>query len=96
MESSTFLKSPRNQRYLLWVSGFVLAAGIAAVLIVFLRNTGHSEVAPITNKPVDVVKKPTKTPLEPAARLVAGRFILTAVQRKHLDEAWKIGTVEYV
>ena len=33
MESSTFnLKSPRNQRYLLWASGFILAAGIAAVV----------------------------------------------------------------
>ena len=91
MESSTFnLKSPRNQRYLLWISGFVLAAGIAAVLIVFLRNTGHSEVAPKTNTPVDVVKKPKTTPLEPAARVVAGRFILTAVQRKDLGEAWKL------
>jgi hypothetical protein len=91
VESSTFnLKSPRNQRYLLWISGFVLAAGIAAVLIVFLRNTGHSESAPFTTKPVDTVTTPKKVTLEPAARVVAGRFILTAVQRKHLDEAWKL------
>jgi hypothetical protein len=84
------VKSPRNQRYLLWISGFVLAAGIAAVLIVFLRNTGHSESAPFTNKPVDTVTTPTKVKLEPAARVVAGRFILTAVQRKDLAEAWKL------
>jgi len=91
VESSTFnLKSPRNQRYLLWISGFILAAGIAAVLIVFLRNTGHSEVAPKTNQPVDTVTTPKKVTLEPAARLVAGRFILTAVQRKDLAEAWKL------
>jgi hypothetical protein len=91
VESSTFsLKSPRTQRYLLGLSGLVLAAGIAAVLIVFLRNTGNSEVAPFTNKPVDVVKTPKKVPLEPAARVVAGRFILTAVQRKNLAEAWTI------
>lgn len=91
MESSTMnVKSPRNQRYLLWISGFILAAGIAAVLIVFLRNTGHSESAPFTNKPVDTVTTPTKVKLEPAAREVAGRFILTAVQRKGLDEAWKL------
>lgn len=81
---------PRNQRYLLWASGLVLAAGIAAVLIVFLGNTGHSESAPFTTKPVDTVTTPAKTKLEPAAREVAGRFILTAVQRKHLDEAWKL------
>jgi hypothetical protein len=91
VESSTFnLKSPRNQRYLLWISGFVLAAGIAAVLIVFLRDTGHSESAPFTNKPVDTVTTPKKVTLEPAARVVAGRFILTAVQRKNLAEAWKL------
>jgi hypothetical protein len=29
-------------------------------------------------------------PLERAARLVAGRFVLTAVQRKNLGEAWKL------
>jgi hypothetical protein len=85
------LKSPRNQRYLLWLSGFILAAGIAAVLIVFLRNTGHSEVAPFTKTPVQKVAKPAKTvPLEQAERDVAGRFILTAVQRKKLDEAWAL------
>ena len=29
-------------------------------------------------------------PLSSSARKVAGRFILTAVLRKHLDEAWKL------
>jgi hypothetical protein len=91
VESSTLkMKSPRTQRYLLWGSGLVLAAGIAAVLIVFLRDTGSSEQAPFSTTPVDVVKKPKKVALEPAARVVAGRFILTAVQRKDLAAAWKI------
>jgi hypothetical protein len=39
---------------------------------------------------VQTVTTPKKATLEPAARLVAGRFILTAVQRKDLAEAWKI------
>jgi hypothetical protein len=84
------LSSPRTQRTLIWVSGFVLAAGIAAVLIVFLGNTGTKEQQRFTSQPVDVVKKPKTVPLEPAARVVAGRFILTAVQRKGLPEAWTI------
>jgi len=84
------LKSPRHQRYLLWLSAFVLAAGIAAVLIVFLRDTGHSEVAPFSTEPVQTVTTPKKAPLEKEAREVAGKFILTAVQRKKLDEAWKL------
>jgi hypothetical protein len=90
VEQSSRLSSPRSQRKLLWLSALVLAAGIAAVLIVFLRNTGHSESAPLTNKPVDVVKVPKRAPLEKEARLVAGRFVLTAVQRKNLPEAWKL------
>jgi hypothetical protein len=84
------LGTRRAQRWLLWLSGLVLAAGIAAVLVVFLRNTGTSVQAPFSNKPVDVVKTPKKAPLSKDARLVAGRFVLTAVQRKNLAEAWKL------
>lgn len=92
MPSSTLnLKSPRSQRYVLWVSGFVLAAGIAAVLVVFLRNTGQSEPQVFSNKPVQKVAKPTKNiPLERAQRELAGKFILTAVQRRRLAEAWPL------
>ena len=85
------LKSPRTQRYLLWVSAFVLAAGIAAVLVVFLRNTGNSEPEVFGNEPVQTVAKPGKNiPLEKAQRELAGKFILTAVQRKRLSEAWDL------
>ena len=92
MQSSTLnLKSPRTQRYLLWVSAFVLAAGIAAVLVVFLRNTGTPSPQVFSNKPVQKVAKPAKNvPLERAQRDLAGKFILTAVQRKRLAEAWNL------
>ena len=91
MQSSIVnLKSPRNQRYLLLVSGIVLAAGIAAFLIVFLRNTGSTEQERFTNKPVQKVSTPKKAPLEPAVRVVAGKFVLTAVQRKNLGQAWSL------
>jgi hypothetical protein len=90
--SSTLnLKSPRSQRYLLWVSGFILAAGVAAVLVVFLGNTGHTQPQVFSNKPVQTVAKPAKNiPLERAQRELAGKFILTAVQRKRLAEAWPL------
>jgi len=85
------LKSPRSQRYLLGVSGFVLAAGIAAVLVVFLRNTGHSQPQVFSNTPVQKVAKPAKNiPLGRTQRDIAGEFILTAVQRKRLAEAWNL------
>jgi hypothetical protein len=60
------------------------------MLIVFLRNTGQKLDAPLSTTPVDVVKADKKVPLEKEARLVAGRFVLTAVQRKNLPEAWKL------
>jgi hypothetical protein len=82
--------SPRTQRRLLWLSGVILAAGIAAVLIVFRRNTGKSVQAPFSNEPAQIVKKQKELPLSREARRVAGRFILTAVQRKNLGEAWSL------
>ena len=90
MEQTSRLASPRTQRRLLWLSALILAAGIAGVLIVFLRDTGHKLNAPMSTTPVDVVKLPKRVPLPQAARLVAGRFVLTAVQRKNLPEAWKL------
>lgn len=68
----------------------MLAAGIAGVLIVFLRDTGKKLDAPISTVPVDTVSLPKRAPLDKQARLVAGRFVLTAVQRKNLPEAWKL------
>jgi hypothetical protein len=82
--------SPRTQRWVLRLSALLLAAGVAAVLVVFLRDTGTSEVAPKRNEPVDIVKLPKKIPLSKDARLVAGRFILTAGQRQNLAEAWTL------
>ena len=91
MESTgSKMSSPRFQRRLLVISAIVLAAGIAAVLIVFLRNTGTSVQAPFTTEPVQIVKKEKTVPLPQEARQVAGRFVLTAVVRKNLDEAWKL------
>jgi hypothetical protein len=87
---STRIESPRFQRRLLWVAGLVLAAGIAAVLIVFLRNTGTSVATPHNDKPVQIVHPNRDVKLAPAARTVAQRFIQTAVLRKHLDQAWTI------
>jgi hypothetical protein len=85
------LSSPRTQRWLLWIGGFVLAAGIAAVLIVFFRDTGTNTPEVFKNEPpTKVAPKPKTVPLEPAVRRVAGDFILTAVQRKNLDKAWAL------
>jgi hypothetical protein len=87
----------RLSRLLPWLGAALLIAG----LVVFLVNRGNqinaqdkandaaaakSYVAPPKNK---------TTRLEPAAREVAGKFILDAVQRKNLAEAWTLVGPEF-
>ena len=89
--SASKLSSPKTQRWLLWISAAVLAAGVAAILIAFLRNTGSSEPQVFSDKPVQTVPStPERVKADPAVKAVAGKFILTAVQRKNLDQAWAI------
>ena len=90
MEQSSRLLSPRTQRRILLLCSLVLAAGVASVLIVFLRDTGQKLNAPISTVPVDKPTLPKRDKLPAEALLVAGRFVLTAVQRKNLSEAWKL------
>jgi hypothetical protein len=74
-----------------WVSALVLVAGIVTFLLVFFRNTAKPEEStPLTPANPSQVAAQKNVPVQKQARLVAGRFILTAVQRKHLDQAWKL------
>jgi hypothetical protein len=81
----------RAARLAPWIAGLVLVAGIVTFLLVFFRNTAKPEVStPLTPaKPASVAAE-KNVPVAKEARIVAGRFILTAVQRKHLAEAWKL------
>lgn len=83
----------RLSRLFPWVAGLVLVAGIVAVVIVFaFRDTSSNESAtPLSpGKPAVVNPNPKQVPVPRAAKVVAGQFILTAVQRKNLDKAWKL------
>ena len=80
----------------------VLGAGLLiAGLVVFLINRGNQIGA--RDKANDVAaaksyKAPLKNktaPLEKSARIVAGKFILDAVQRKNLAEAWTLVGPEF-
>src|SRR5690242_19459713 len=69
-------------------SGLIFVAGLIAVLVVFTTHSGHKQQV-FSNKPVvDVSKNPKNVKLDPAARRVAGEFILTAVARKNLRKAY--------
>ena len=84
-------RARRIARLAPWISALVLVAGIVAFLLVFFRNTAKPEAStPLTPaKPAQVAAQ-KNVPVEKQAKIVAGRFILTAVQRKHLAEAWKL------
>lgn len=84
--------SRRLLRLFPWISGLVFVAGIVAFLIVFYGNTAKKEnLNPSPGFKPTVVKPVTKSvPVPKESRVVAGRFILTAVQRKHLAQAWPL------
>jgi hypothetical protein len=83
-------RARRFARLAPWIAALVLVAGIVTFLLVFFRNTAKPIAStPLTpGKPAQVSQKNVPVPKE--AKEVAGRFILTAVQRKHLAEAWKL------
>jgi len=79
-------------RWLPWVSGTVLAIGVTAFVIVYFGLGNTAKPLPPAGPPSKLqvpVHEKTVT-LEPAARIVAGRFLLTAVARKHLNEAYDL------
>jgi hypothetical protein len=84
-------RARRIARLAPWISALVLVAGIVTFLLVFFRNTAKPvESTPVTPaKPASVAPE-KNVPVPTEAKRVAGRFILTAVQRKHLAEAWKL------
>ena len=88
-------KRPFWPRALPWVAGLVLVTGVAGVLWKVVPNENPKVDRSATKNPTIVPDKAPKTvPLSKEARRVAGRFILTAVIREHLDEAWKISGPE--
>jgi len=77
-----------------WFSALILVAGVVAFTIV---HFGTNTAKPLTSSgapsgPVQAVVPEKRVPVPKAAKVVAGKFILTAVQRKHLDRAWPIVT----
>ena len=73
-----------------WVAALILAAGVIALIIKLVPGTSGTQASSPTKNPKIVPPTPKAVKLSNEAREVAGRFILTAVRRQHLDEAWKI------
>ena len=93
------LNSPRLVRRFSWIAGLVLVAGIVAFTIAYFGNTsdGTEEAAPSGPAQAADPQRPTVA-VDKAARVVAGEFILNAVQRdvpdpqlrRQLAKAWKL------
>lgn len=76
-----------------WLAGLVLLAGVVAFGTVYLFDTGESVESKIVDRetgPAIVAEERRNVPLDPAARRVAGEFILTAVARENLARSYAI------
>ena len=67
-----------------WLSGLILVAGIVTFTVVYFGTNTAKPLPPVATPkgPVQVVKPEKRVPAPKEAKLVAGKFILTAVQRR--------------
>ena len=98
----TALSSARFNRYLMWFSGLVLAAGVAFLLIKLVPGNDKTQVGadkgfvatlpakslPLTNAKGAQIK--TYAQLDPQVRATIRTFLASAVARRHLDKAWPV------
>jgi hypothetical protein len=86
------LASPKVNRYLPWVSGLILLAGVIAFLIAYFGNTAPKDNASkVSNEPAareQSIGKPI--PFRQEARRVAARFIEVGVKRTDATATWKL------
>jgi hypothetical protein len=82
------LSSPRARRRIRYVVVLALAAGAIAGIVTAIPSKENALNTPISTQPAQVVPKETPAPPDPAAKIVARKFIETAVLRKDLDWAY--------
>jgi hypothetical protein len=74
-----------------WIAALVCAAALGVYLVQRWNSSSTTATPPAKVSPAPIAKpKPLK--LDTAGRLVAGRFILTAVRRQNLAEAWSLAS----
>ncbi len=85
------LSSRRMNRWLPWIAGAVLVAGVIAFLVAYFGNTADTKESFGPGKAQTFGAQRTVA-LAPAARDVAGKFVRGAVLRENLDQAWSLST----
>jgi hypothetical protein len=91
-----WLASPRRRRRLARVGlvGLVVAGAVTAAVV--FRDSGQKYVytGPVDTRPAQTVERDIPVPFTKQVRgevlAVASRFVATAVERKKLDESWKL------
>jgi hypothetical protein len=77
-----------GSRLLFWLSAAALATGSVVLLVTLLRE--EDPPGPLPPQPTVTTENRTAADIDPAARRVAGEFILTAVARKNVAKSWAI------
>jgi hypothetical protein len=86
--------SATTRRSLTLLSSLILVAGVVALSVAWIGDTGASLEAPLSDEPAQVFTPRKQVPLDVEARRVAGRFILTAVARENLGESYDLAHPE--
>jgi hypothetical protein len=95
---AAFLRSPWASRLLFWAGGLTLIAGMIVFLVAVFGRGNAEEATPFRETPQQAQQQLqreaqpdfTRARVDPKARVVAGKFILTAVARENLAESWKL------
>ena len=85
------MSSRRFNKLLPWFAGGLLAIGVIVFMVAHFGNTADTKET-FSNQPASRPQVAKQIPLEQGARVAVGRFILTAVARQNLDEAWNLAT----
>jgi hypothetical protein len=99
MAPSERFGSPRFVRRVTMAAALVLIAGVVAFTIALFGNTAEDESTPVQPAAGQAAAQPNAAgaaasqravPIDTDARTVAGKFILSAVTRGDMAQAWKI------
>jgi hypothetical protein len=80
------------RRRLIWIAGFMVLAGVVAILIVVIKNP-PPPAGEKTSPGGDLVKPGTKMAFAPHQDQVLGlaqQFVLTAVRRDNTEDSWEM------
>lgn len=81
---------PLWRKALPWVAGVALFFGVIVALIVFFGNTAQPQKEHFSNQPAVVSRPEKEVPLPAGVKQIAQKFIVTAVARKNLEQAYDI------